>query len=139
MSLVKINWSPARKELRSFGKIALGASVIICLLLYTFKSTPAPWLLLIFAAGSIIFLASLISLKLTRMIYLGLVLATMPIGLVVSVLMMAMFYFLLLTPLGLVFRLIGRDTLERKFKSKRQSYWQKHRPPENLERYFRQF
>jgi hypothetical protein len=139
MSLVEINWSPARKELRSFGKIALGASVIICLLLYIFKSTPVLWLLLIFAAGVIIFLASLISLKLTRLFYLGLVLATMPIGLAVSVLVMAMFYFLLLTPLGLVFRLLGRDPLERKFKSKRQSYWQKHRSPDSIERYFRQF
>lgn len=139
MSLVKINWSPARKELRSFGKIALAASVIICLLLYKFKSTPAPWLLLIFAAGSIIFLTSLISLKLTRMIYLGLVLATMPIGWAVSLLVMAMFYFLLLTPLGLVFRLFGRDPLDRKFKSKRESYWQRHRSPDSIERYFRQF
>jgi hypothetical protein len=52
---------------------------------------------------------------------------------------MAIFYFLLLTPLGLLFRLMGRDALGRKFDSNTNSYWIARRSPEKLDRYFHQF
>jgi hypothetical protein len=59
--------------------------------------------------------------------------------LVVSFTLMAIFYFLLLTPLGLIFRLTGRDSLRRKFDSNTNSYWIVRRQPENPDRYFHQF
>ena len=139
MSLVKINWHPNRKELRNFGIISLIATAAISLLLGTLKELGFQWCLVILAIGLFIFLASLLSGKLTRMIYLGLTLATAPIGVAVSFLVLAAFYFLLITPLGLLFRLVGRDLLGRKFDSTEKSYWQPHRPPDKLDRYFRQF
>lgn len=139
MSLVEINWHPKRKQLRSFGKIALVASAIISLLLYLLKGIAIQWALTIFAVGFIIFASSMISLRLTRMIYVALVAVTFPIGLVVSFTLLAIFYFLLLTPVGLFFRLIGRDALGRKFDPTADSYWLQRNPPEKLERYFQQF
>ena len=139
MSLVEINWSPNHKEMRKFGIISLIASALIALLLYVLKGLGIQWVAAIFFVGLIIFVSSMISLKVTRGIYLGLILVTMPIGLVVSFTLLAMFYFLLLTPLGLVFRLMGRDSLRRKFDSAADSYWLIRRPPDNLERYFHQF
>jgi len=139
MSLIEINWSPSRKELRNFGMISLIASVIISLLLYVLKGLGIQWMAIIFFIGLFIFLSSLISFKLTRGIYLGLILVTMPIGSVVSITLLAIFYFLLLTPLGLLFRLMGRDVLGRKFDSAADSYWLIRRPPDNLDRYFHQF
>jgi hypothetical protein len=139
MSLIEINWSPNHKELRKFGIISLIASTLIALSLYVLKGLVIQWLAIIFFVGIIIFVISMISLKVTRGIYLGLILVTMPIGLVVSFTLMAIFYFLLLTPLGLLFRLIGRDALGRKFDSNTNSYWISRQPPENLDRYFHQF
>lgn len=56
-----------------------------------------------------------------------------------NILGISAFYFLLLTPLGLLFRLIGRDPLCRKFDSDVKSYWLTHKSPKNLDSYFHQF
>jgi hypothetical protein len=139
MSLVQINWYPDRKELRNFGRIALIVSIIVTLLLCVLKGLALQWALIILAAGFSIFLTSLLSTKSTRTIYLALILLASPIGLAVSLIIMAAFYFLLLTPLGLFFRLIKRDPLQRKFDQNAKSYWLTRRPQDSLERYFRQF
>jgi len=123
MSLIEIDWKPKSKQLQNFGKIALVMTVIISLLLYLLKGVAIKWLLII----------------LTKMIYLGMILLTMPIGWVVSFIVLAAFYYLLLAPLGLFFRLIGRDPLYRKFDSNAKSYWMNRRPPKGLEQYFHQF
>jgi len=138
MSLIEINWRRTRKELRNFGTISVVATFVIALLLYLLKGLALQWASLIFLVGLGIFLSSLISLRLTRMIYLGLMLITAPIVVVVSLLLMASFYFLLLTPLGLFFRLVGRDPLRRKFDRDAKTYWLPHRRNNEPERYFRQ-
>ncbi len=139
MSLVEIDWNPKSKQLQSFGKIALVASAVISLLLYLLKGVAIQWVLIIFAFGFIIFIISMISLKLTKMIYLGMILVTLPIGWVVSFILLAIFYYLLLAPLGLIFRLMGRDPLCRKFDPKAKSYWLSRQPPKGPEQYFHQF
>jgi len=108
-------------------------------LLYLVKGLAIYWTLIIFAVGLAIFISSIFSLKLTRAIYVCLTAATLPIGLAVSFILLAVFYFLLLAPLGLLFRFVGRDPLQRKFDSTADTYWLRHHPPENLDRYFQQF
>ena len=139
MSFVEINWHPKQKQLQNFGKIALIATAVISLLLYVLKGTAIQWALIIFAVGLIIFLSSIISLRLTRGIYVVLTAVTFPIGWVVSFTLLAIFYFLLLAPLGLIFRLMGRDALCRKFDATAESYWLSRQEPESPEQYFRQF
>ncbi len=139
MSLIEIDWSPKSKQLQNFGKIALAATAVISVLLYLLKGVAIQWVLIIFAVGFIIFIISMISLKLTKMIYLGMILLTMPIGWVVSFILLAAFYFLLLAPLGLIFRLMGRDPLCRRFEPAEKSYWLSRRPPKGPEQYFHQF
>lgn len=139
MSLVEISWHPSRKELRNFAIIAPIAAALVSLVLFLHTGLGIQWAAVIFAVGVVIFLSSLVSIKLTRIIYLGLILVTLPIGYVVSFLLLAIFYFLLMTPLALVFRLIGRDALHRKFDPDTSSYWIAHRQPGSLDRYFHQF
>ena len=138
MSLAEINWHPSRKELRTFAIIALIAAILIALLLWKFRGLGIQWAMVIFSLGMAILVSSLLSLRLTRVIYLGFILATLPIGLLVSFLLLAIFYFGILTPLALMFRLIGRDTLHRKFDPDVESYWITHRQPDNLDRYYNQ-
>jgi hypothetical protein len=139
MSMVTINWNPDKKLLRTFGTIALHISVILFLVLYLLKGMRIEVCLIIFSVGLFIFISSRISLKLTKFIYLGLTLATLPIGLAVSFIVLAAFYFLLLTPLALIFRLFGRDCLNLRFKPSAKSFWEKRAASPPLERYFRQF
>jgi hypothetical protein len=139
MSMIEINWRPKHKELRNFGLVALIASVIISLLLYLLKDLGIQWILIITGTGLAIFLISLISDKSTRIIFVVLTLITLPIGWAISFILMAIFYFLILTPLGLVFRLTGRDPLHRKFESGTESYWLRRQPPDTIDRYYHQF
>lgn len=139
MALLKVNWHPTHKELRSFGNIALIATVLISVLLYAIKGLGPRWTLPISAVGLIIFVASRISIKLTRIIYLGLTMLTLPIGLAISFILLAAFYYMVITPIGLVFRLIRRDPLYRRFNNTTDSYWLSRPPTKTLDRYFRQF
>ena len=139
MSLIKINWNPSDKELRSFGAIAIAATLLISVILYTAKGLAIGWCGLIVGLGSFIFLSSRLSVQFTRRIYVFMVLITFPIGTTLSFILMAAFYYLLLTPTGLFFRLIGRDVLKRKIDISAKSYWQPRRLPDTIERYFNQF
>jgi hypothetical protein len=139
MSLIEINWYPKHKELRNFAIIALIASLLIASILYVVKGVRIQWAAIVVAAGFAIFLSSFISLKLTRIIYLGLILVTFPIGWAISMILLTAFYFLLLLPLGLFFRMLGRDPLCRKFEPEAKSYWLTRREPDSLDRYFHQY
>ena len=138
MSLVEINWNPEKKELRKFGLIAvvvLGAAGII--LRFGF-GVAGIWALLLAGTGLCICLISLVSAKSTRIIYLGLTFAALPIGFVISVLLMAAFYFFVLTPVGLVLKLSGRDLLNRRFNPDAPTYWTPRQHTDDPERYFHQ-
>jgi hypothetical protein len=139
MSLIEINWNPDKKQLRSFGLIALIATALISIILYFVKGVSIHWVAAIFGLGFIIFISSRISLKLTKLFYLTLTAVTIPIGFAVSFLVLAIFYFLLITPLSFIFRLAGRDLLNRKFDPDINSYWVAHNQPEGFDRYFHQF
>ncbi len=139
MSLVEINWNPEKSQLRMFGLtavIVLGAVGIILRFVFGVAGVAA---LLVAGAGLCIFVISLVSVKAVRMVYLGLTFAALPIGFVISILLIAAFYFFILTPVGLVFKLLGRDTLARKFRTEAATYWASHTQSSEPERYFHQF
>ena len=139
MAIIDVNWNPNRKDLRVFGIGALVATSILSVLLHFRKDLPIKWAAAIVAFGLIIFISTLILPKLARIIYVVMVAVAFPIGMLLSFVLMALFYYLILTPIGLVFRLMGRDLLDLKYKKTAQSYWVKRRPPKSLKRYFHQF
>jgi hypothetical protein len=139
MSLVNVKWNPSRKDLNGFRLISIVATVLIGVLLYAVKNVDARWCVAIAAVGGFIALSGFVSLSLTRYIYIVLVAVTLPIGYVVSLVLMSVFYFGLVTPLGLVFRLTGRDALHRRFDPRAKSYWIPHEQVKKVDRYFQQF
>ena len=139
MPLIEANWHPNSKQLRGFGIIALLIFGVIASALYLLKGLAVQWALAILGIGFLIFLSSLACPKLTKIIYVTLTAATLPIGFAVGFILLTAFYFLLLTPLALFFRLIGRDPLHRKFDSAAKSYWLARHPPHSIDRYFQQF
>ncbi len=48
-------------------------------------------------------------------------------------------FYLLITPLALVLRLVGYDPLKRKFEREAKTYWVEVEPRASKESYFRQF
>jgi hypothetical protein len=74
-----------------------------------------------------------------RRVFVGWMMLAFPIGWAMTQVMLAVMFFGLFTPLGLVFRLIGRDPLHRARRPGVGSYWTPKPAPADLRRYFRQF
>ncbi len=62
-----------------------------------------------------------------------------PIGWLISQIMLLLMFYLVLTPIALVFRLAGRDVLNRKPAPNRASFWRPKRTPADVRSYFRQY
>ncbi|HEY8503312.1 MAG TPA: SxtJ family membrane protein [Gemmataceae bacterium] len=62
-----------------------------------------------------------------------------PVGWVVSHALLALLFYGLFTPLGLSFRLIGRDPLALRRERAQESYWEPRPQPRGPESYLRQF
>jgi Saxitoxin biosynthesis operon protein SxtJ len=73
-----------------------------------------------------------------RFIYVGWMVLAFPIGWTVSQIMLAVMFFGLFAPIGLVFRFMNRDALRRR-RNPESSYWTPKPAPSDVRSYFRQF
>lgn len=147
MALIKLNLNPTSRELKQFGFIAFGAFALLGVLLY-FHVIPL-WRVLgaatpvvvyvLWAVGALSALLSMVAPKLNRPLFVLLSVVAYPIGAVMSYVIMGAFFFLVLSPLGLIFRIAGRDPLKRRFDPTARSYWIPHEKASKTARYFNQF
>jgi len=115
MGMIQLDLNPSHKKMRQFGLIALIMLTIIALLLGWRFDLHKSVVIGLCAAGAVLFIISRISTRLIWPVYAGLMVISFPIGWVISHLVMALFFFGIITPVGLVFRLLGRDALHRKW------------------------
>ncbi|MBN1341214.1 MAG: hypothetical protein JXQ73_00965 [Phycisphaerae bacterium] len=139
MAMIDINWTPTRRDLRVFGVIMLIGCGIVGAVLRSYDLAAAGKI--VWAVGAGIGVLGLAAPPLVKPVYLLLTVVSWPIGYVVSHVVLAVFYYVIITGTGLIFRLVGRDPLQRKFEPGAPSYWQPKTLPDagNRERYFRQF
>ncbi|MGJ8644116.1 MAG: SxtJ family membrane protein [Luteolibacter sp.] len=131
--------NPSEGKLRQFGQVApIMLLLIACLLKWRFD-LPLTGMAAMVIVGILILILSKLSSKLVKPVYLALVLIGFPIGWVISHLIMLIFFFGIITPVALVFRLMGRDALHRNWDPKSESYWTEHPRSESVGRYFKQF
>ena len=69
----------------------------------------------------------------------GWMLAAVPIGWTISHLVLGIVFFAVVTPIGLLMRLLGRDPMDRRFDPNAKTYWAQRLPVGATDRYFRQF
>jgi len=148
MSLIEVNWTPPPRQLRNFGLICLGVGVGLGVWVYLrhrlfgFHLQPdrvIPASATLAALGAACAAIGLVRPMALRPVYVGLTLLTLPIGMVVSYVVLAIVYYGVITPVGLFFRLIGRDPLHRRLDRSGTTYWIARQPVESVESYFRQF
>ncbi|HUG20474.1 MAG TPA: hypothetical protein VMM56_15915, partial [Planctomycetaceae bacterium] len=72
-------------------------------------------------------------------VFLGLSLILMPVGIVVGEVLLFLAYVTVIVPIGIIFRLLGRDRLQLKFDRKCESYWQDKHLPTSPSRYYQQY
>ena len=123
--MIKIDLKPETKQLSQFGWIsAFGfplAGIAISRMAWgEWAITNLFWVLL--GVGVLTFALSRINPRLVLPVYVGLMIVAAPIGMVVSFTMMAGIFYLMVSPLGLLFRLFGRDPLHKKLDRSAASY-----------------
>jgi len=146
MALVEINWKPDKRQLRLFG---LAGTVVFALLAagatakVIAQSAAGPQkatiVAVIWGAIGIWTLLAILRPKYLLPFYIAISAIGLPIGIVVSFVILAVLYFGVFTPISLVFRLIGRDVLHRRFDASAKTYWTPRRPVDDVRRYYRQF
>jgi hypothetical protein len=74
-----------------------------------------------------------------RPIFVAWIVAAFPIGWIISHVMLIAMYYLVITPIGLIFRVSGRDALRIRPQAGASTYWQPKAQAAGPERYFQQF
>jgi len=96
------------------------------------------WAIGLAVVGVVVGVLGLVKPEAVRPIYSGWMLAAFPIGWTVSQLMLLVLFFLVFTPVGLVFRLMRRDALSLQRRNAT-TYWAAKPRAARAEDYFRQF
>ena len=143
MSFVKLNWHPNKKELRQFGAIFLTGFVAIGALKYFW---PWEWLfsrnekvgLILIIVGLIVGAIALTGMRVALPFYWAWLGIAYVFGNIMGRIIIAAIFFLVVTFLGLLSRLVRRDRLQLK-KPDSTSYWQQISLPKEIEQYERQF
>lgn len=139
MGVIQINRNPSLRELNQFGFVWLGFLVVFAAVAWFKWHSPVVSGIL---GGAAVVVPAIgwLAPRFMRLVFLGLSYAAFPIGWVVSHLVLAMVYFLVVTPIGLIMRLLGHDPMRRRFDRGATSYWiERSATAVNARRYFRQF
>ena len=124
-----------KSELRKFGLLVGSVFVGLGLLFWWRGKGYFP---VFFVAGAPLLTLGLLfprSLKTTYLVWMGLAFC---LGLVVSTILLTLFFYLVFTPMGLLARLAGKDFLSKKMNPSEATYWMKRKPltKESLEQQF---
>jgi hypothetical protein len=135
MAVFRINTNPGQRQLRQFGLLCI---VLLPLIAWVWG-----------ASGSIIQTTAMIGAglgllgifapKLLKPAFIGLVLVSFPIGLIVGELVLLMIFVGVFLPMALLFRMIGRDALQRRMSVQSETFWVPRNAPANVRRYFQQY
>lgn len=138
MTAIRIDRDPSRRQLTVFGIIWLVFFSFGALIVWQRTGWRNVALLLLGAAWAIPLIGWVVPAFL-RLVYVAMAYLTFPVGLVLSFLILATAYYLVLTPIGLAMRLFGYDPMRSRFDAGAKTYWSRRAPPEHVDRYFRQF
>jgi hypothetical protein len=112
--------SPTPRELRQFGLMIGGALLLIGALLL-WRHRPAwPWLI---TPGVILFVLGLVAPLSLQKIYTVWMTLAFALGLIVSTILLTLFFFLVVTPIASAAKLFGKDFLSLRMDPFTKSYW----------------
>jgi hypothetical protein len=144
MAMLEIDWQPDARRLRQFGLASLGAGLLLAGValmrggLATLAAAESWRVVVPLAFGIVSALLALLRPRWLKPLYLGLTALTWPIGWCVSLLVLLLLFFALFLPVALVFRLLGRDAMRRRYDPSASSYWIERPPASPPASYFRQ-
>lgn len=139
MALLDLDLHPDARKLRRFGMASGVVFGGLALAGHLAWAWPPALALGVGALGLGSGVLALLRPGANRPLYLLLSVGLHPVGILVSLLMLALLFYGVLTPVSLVFRLMGRDALRRRRDPGARSYWISRPPAPDVGRYFRPF
>ena len=139
MAVIDVNWNPPSKQLRQFAGLLILFGGIAGFLFFKkdwVSLATAQWIWGVCAGLGLVGLALPV---LIRPVYVVMMAISFPIGLVISTVLLGIIFYLVITPVGLLMRLLGYDAMHRKLDPAMTSYWIKRPAQTAVGRYFRQF
>jgi TRAP-type C4-dicarboxylate transport system permease small subunit len=128
---------PSRKLLRQFAGLFL-----VCFLGLAawriWQGRADVWAAGLAAVALGVGLAGLVRPSAVRLVYTGWMIVAFPIGWTVSRVALALVFYVVITPVALVFRVMRRDELQLRRADRRASYWRPKPRPESVREYLRQ-
>lgn len=121
--MIKLDLKPKDTQLKQFGWIALIGFPLVGAMLHWISGVSIDLIWILAIVGVVTFGLTMIQPKLILPLYVTLMVVSFPIGFVLSWVLMAVVFFGLFTPVGLLFRLFGRDPLQKYPDSGVESYW----------------
>jgi hypothetical protein len=131
-----MNWNSTNRQLRQFGWASL---VFLPIAAGVWSHGSIKAIAITASAGLVLAIVGTIVPRALKPLFIGLSIVAMPIGVVVNEIAMAAAFFLVIVPLGLAFRLMGRDALQLKIDRSAASYWQVKQQPKDVRSYFRRW
>ena len=132
-----VKWHPDARELRRFAiAMLIGFSLLGLLSAWRAKeigTTP----IVLWSIGVFLAVAAFVP-RLGRVAYLGVYLPTSIIGYVVSNIILTLMFFFVITPLGIILRLMGKDLLQER-RQKDKTHWNPVNAVKSEDSYYRQF
>jgi hypothetical protein len=132
-----VNWRPDARELRRFAIAMLIGFALLGLLAAWRAGGVSTTSIVLWSAGVFLAVAAFVP-KLGRIAYLGVYLPTSIIGYVVSNVILTLMFFLVITPLGIILRLMGKDFLQQR-RQKQKTQWMPVKGAKSEDSYYRQF
>jgi len=138
MAVIDINWKPSAKQLRQFAALEIVFFAIVSAWLYCNSSSPQVAVAVI-AVAAVVGVLGMVWPALVRPIYVAWMAIVFPIGWLVSHLLLAILFYLVISPIGVIMKLCGYDAMQRKFDRQVETYWKHRDQKDDTERYFKQF
>ena len=136
--MIDLNLNPSKKELRVFGLCALAFLCLVGWMVFR-RTGSLPVAGAVAGLGVVLAGLALTVPQVLRPVWVVLMVVNYPIGWVVTHVVMALIFYLVVTPVGVIMRLTGRDPMERAFDRSAKTYWKPRRPDSGSARYFRQY
>jgi hypothetical protein len=139
MALLELDFRPPPRALRQFAAAFLVFFGGLAFLLRFGHGVSLPLTAGLWGLAVAVGILGLRWPNLVQPVYAGMMAVTAPIGMLVSFVVLAVTYFLVVTPLGLARRALKGDTLKRGFDRDARTYWVKRETGKDVKRYFRQY
>lgn len=136
--MIDMSRKPTPQALRWFGLIVLVFFAVVATVVY-FRWRAHGFAYAAIGIGALLSLLFYSVRPLRMPLYLAWMRIFFPLGWLVSHAIVAVIYYLVLTPIGLVLRLVGYDPMRRRFDRRAGSYWVELRRDADLSQYFRQY